>query len=63
MKALFGNTATDDVSGAALDGQKVREARKLEMDFFEKTGVYTRAPKDKARTKTNRRNMSLLLGG
>ena len=33
---------TDDVSGEPLKGEMVMAARKLELEFFEKMGVYTR---------------------
>ena len=36
---------SDDVSGAPLDEKLLREARALEMHFFEKMGVYTRVPR------------------
>ncbi len=32
--------AWDDVTGKELNAQKVREARKLEIEFFRKMGVY-----------------------
>ena len=34
--------AWDDVSNAELNPSDVKEARKLEMEYFEKLGVYVR---------------------
>ena len=34
--------AFDDVSGAELDPKIVKEARKIEIEYFRKMGVYTR---------------------
>ena len=39
--------ATDDVSGAALDPRRDREARGVEMDFFKSMGVYDYVPRSK----------------
>ena len=36
----------DDISGAALDKELATKARKLEMDFFHKLGVYTKVKKE-----------------
>ena len=41
--------AVDDVSGAVLDEKMAREARRVEMEFFERMGVYTRVTMDDAR--------------
>ena len=35
----------DDLTGLPLDGDMVRAARKLEMDFFRKKAVYTKVPR------------------
>ena len=37
--------AVDDVSGAALDPEVVRQGREVEMTFFETMGVYERVPR------------------
>ena len=42
MHALQREVGTDDVSGGPLKGEMVVAARKLELEFFEKRGVYTR---------------------
>ena len=36
--------AWDDITGAELDVEKVRAARKLEMDYYDKMKVYTKVP-------------------
>ena len=41
--------AIADVSGAVLDESKVRQARAVEMEFFERMGVYTRVLKSEAK--------------
>ena len=43
--------AEDDVSGALLDPTLVREARDLEMKFFNDMGVYDRVPRSQLRCK------------
>ena len=48
MKALHRGDGTDDVSGEPLTGEMVVAARKLELDFFEKMGVYTRVTRAEA---------------
>ena len=40
--------AYDDVSGAALPAQLVKDARRLEIEYIRKMGVYTKVPKAKA---------------
>jgi len=37
--------AFDDVSGAALDPKLVREARRVEMEYFQKMKVYSKVPR------------------
>ena len=37
--ALFGSDSYDDVRGATLNKDMVREARRVEMEFFEQMGV------------------------
>ena len=39
----------DDVKGGPLDRARVTEARKLEMQYFNKMGVYTKVPREEAR--------------
>ena len=41
-------SCVDDVSGEALDEAGVRAARALEMEFFQKMGVYTYATREEA---------------
>ena len=41
MYALHRVVGTDDVSGEPLKGEMVMAARALELEFFEKMGVYT----------------------
>ena len=48
MHALHRGEAIDDVSGEALDGELVKAARRLELEFFERMGVYTRVPRSTA---------------
>ena len=43
-----GGDVYDDVSGEQLDPRLVKAARALEMEFFERLGVYTRAPRTEA---------------
>ena len=38
-------TAWDDVNVKNRDAEDVKKARKLELEYFEKLGVYTRVPK------------------
>ena len=38
----------DDVSGEQLDPRLMKAARALEMEFFERLGVYTRVPRAEA---------------
>ena len=40
--ALYGSNGDDDVSGEALEGGRVKKLGQLDMDFFNKMGVYTR---------------------
>ena len=40
--------AYDDISGAALPADLVKEARKLEIDYVQKMGVYTKVHKSQA---------------
>ena len=40
MNALRRGVGTDGVSGEPLKGEMVMAARKLELEFFEKMGVY-----------------------
>ena len=42
------DTASDDVSNEDLDPKKVREARAVEIKFFEKMQVYERVPRSHA---------------
>ena len=44
-----GAMAWDDVSGKELNPIEVINARKLEMEYFEKLGVYTRVPREHQR--------------
>ena len=37
--------AVDDVSGAVLDPEMVKQGREVEMTFFETMGVYGRVPR------------------
>ena len=48
MYALQHNMATDDVSGETLKVEMVKTARKLEMEFFNQMGVYTRVTRASA---------------
>ena len=48
MNALHRGVGTDDVSGDPLKGEMVLAARKLELEFFEKMGVYTRVTRAEA---------------
>ena len=48
LLAIQGGETFDDVSGEQLDMNMVKAARALEMDFFERMGVYTRVPKAEA---------------
>ena len=41
-------TAWDSVTGAALDIEKVMEARQVEIAYFHKMGAYTRVPRSQA---------------
>ena len=43
--------AHDDVTGVELDPELVRQAREVEMTFFRKMEVYTRAPRSMQRMK------------
>lgn len=36
--------AWDDLSGVRLDGKRVREARRVEIEYFRKKGVYKKIP-------------------
>ena len=38
--------AYDDLSGEALDPEKVMAARKLEMEYFKKHNVFTKVPQE-----------------
>ena len=42
MNALHRGVGTNDVSGEPLKNEMVVGARKLELEFFEKMGVYSR---------------------
>ena len=47
FEALYaGGWFVDDVKGGILDRGKVIEARRLEMDFFKRLGVYRKLPRD-----------------
>ena len=48
MYARHRGVGTDDVSGEPLKGEMVVAARKLELEFFEKMGVYTRVTRAEA---------------
>ena len=41
--------ATDDVKGVSLDPKLVEEARKVEIEWFNARGVYTKVPRHQAR--------------
>ena len=43
--------AVDDVSGAVLDPEAVRAARKVELEYFRKMGVYEKVPRWKSKGK------------
>ena len=48
LKELYeGLEFMDDVTGAPLDKSRAIKARKLEMDFFRRMGVYTKVPREK----------------
>ena len=38
-------SAWDDVNDKILDAAEVKQARKVELEYFETLGVYTRVPK------------------
>lgn len=44
---LTGGAAWDDVSGARLEPNEVREARREDMEFFREMKAYTRCPRSK----------------
>ena len=48
MNALHRGVGTADVSGELLQGEMVVAARKLELEFFKKMGVYTRVARAEA---------------
>ena len=48
------NIAWDDVSGEALDPEKVKEARRAEMCYYSKMGVYRKAPISERFAKTGK---------
>ena len=45
--------ATDDVSGAALDPDMVKEARTKELGYFNRMRVYDKVPRSQSRGHTN----------
>ena len=44
----------DDITGYSLEQDRAVEARKLEMEFFRKTHVYTKVPMSEAFRKGHR---------
>ena len=48
MYAPHNGIVTGDVSGKPLSGEMVKAARRLELEFFEKMGAYTRGPRAQA---------------
>ena len=46
--------AWDDVTGAALNPNLVREARQKEMEYFQKMGVYKKVPRSKCFQQTGK---------
>ena len=46
--------AWDDVSGKALDPDRVREARRLEMEYYDKMQVYDKVPIEECYRKTGK---------
>ena len=51
MEHLYsGKEFYDDVHGDRLDKNRAIEARRLELEFFRKIGVYTKVPRSNAGT-------------
>ena len=44
----------DDISGQVLRDELVREARRVELDFFNKKGVWMKVPYEEARKRTGK---------
>ena len=48
-------TACDDVTGSLLDPKRVKAARREEIDYVKKLGVYKKVPKSRCQNVTGKR--------
>ena len=44
LSRMRGSTSTDDHTGESLDAKKVKEARQLEMEYYDKMHVFDKGP-------------------
>jgi hypothetical protein len=54
LQEAMGETAWDDISGEFLDADKVKEARRAEMSYYRKMGVYKKVPIKECLEKTGK---------